>query len=284
MRNTELYLDIRGCDPRLAPPGLQLLCVAEVQAYPNDTYDRPSHDHHTIEYVVSGRGTLSVRGRSYEVGPGDAFVLPLDEPHIIRADPRDPWRKRFANVLGPLLPTLLDTYGLSGRLYFPRCDVGAELRGLIDSPKAHEELHHEAAMTILAIIQRLYTSAQSAQRADPPYPTSLRRAQAYIDEHLTAPISVEEIATAVGCSASYLSRLFRNHLGCTPWGWLLHRRMKQAQLVLANTTLPLKLIADRYHYADASGFSNAFKREVGCSPSDWRRNAAGPVAVGDGSW
>jgi len=55
MRNPDV-VQMRAVDPDGAPPGWTLRCVARCQAGSGERYDRPDHDHHTIELVERGRG------------------------------------------------------------------------------------------------------------------------------------------------------------------------------------------------------------------------------------
>jgi quercetin dioxygenase-like cupin family protein len=47
--------------------------------------DRHSHPHVQSTFVQSGRFAFEVGGRRFEVGPGDAFVIPSGVPHGCRA-------------------------------------------------------------------------------------------------------------------------------------------------------------------------------------------------------
>ena len=48
-------------------------------------------DHYLIHYVVSGRGTLELEGRTFVLGPGDAFLIRPDVPARYAAAASDPW-------------------------------------------------------------------------------------------------------------------------------------------------------------------------------------------------
>jgi quercetin dioxygenase-like cupin family protein len=49
------------------------------------TGPRHSHPHVQTTFVRSGRFAFAVGDRSFEVGPGDAFVIPSGVPHGCRA-------------------------------------------------------------------------------------------------------------------------------------------------------------------------------------------------------
>jgi AraC-like DNA-binding protein len=51
--------------------------------------------------------------------------------------------------------------------------------------------------------------------------------------------------------------------------------MARAEELLRRTDYPLRAIADQLGFADQFGFSSAFRRHRGCSPSSFRERASG---------
>ena len=60
-------------------------------------------------------------------------------------------------------------------------------------------------------------------------PASLRRATAYIDDHLDQPVTLTDIAEAAGITARSLNETFRRHLGTTPMAYLRRGRLDGAR-------------------------------------------------------
>lgn len=48
----------------------------------------------------------------------------------------------------------------------------------------------------------------------------------------------------------------------------------EAKRLLAHTALPVSVIADQVGFDEATNFVKLFKREVGCSPGEFRRRHA----------
>ena len=266
MRNPDM-IQMRAVDPAGAPPGWTLRCVARCQARPGERYDRPDHDHHTIELVEHGRGTVEVGDESATCGPGDAYLLPAGAGHVISADRKQPWRKLFCNYTGPLLDHLRTAYGLGGRCIFPAAAIGGPLRRLLTFDGTDAALQLQAAPALAEILGILRTSL------DPGLPPVVDAAKRFIDANLERPIRLADIATAAACSEGHCSRSFRAALGRSPGDYLIVRRMELAKALLGSTAEPIKAIAARLCYRDAFAFSHAFKVQVGCAPSTWRRRA-----------
>lgn len=89
--------------------------------------------------------------------------------------------------------------------------------------------------------------------------------QRYLDLH-----TVEAWAETCHISCAQLHRLCRRHTGLSPGRLLLQSRMEHAQELLAGD-LPVATIASLCGYDDNAVFARAFKRIVGCSPRNFRK-------------
>ncbi|MFC9926566.1 helix-turn-helix domain-containing protein [Streptomyces sp. NPDC127190] len=99
-------------------------------------------------------------------------------------------------------------------------------------------------------------------------------AQAYLEEHLAGPLSVPEVARAVGVSHTHLTRVFRAETGRTVVSYIRYRRLQRARHLLLSSTLSVSAIAAAVGIADLQAFNKACRRELGASPRAVR--AAGP--------
>jgi AraC-like DNA-binding protein len=95
-------------------------------------------------------------------------------------------------------------------------------------------------------------------------------AQAYIEEHLASPVSVPDVARAVGISHTHLTRVFRAETGRTVVAYIRHRRLQRARHLLLSSTLSITAVAAAVGIADLQAFNKACRRELGASPRDIR--------------
>jgi AraC family transcriptional regulator len=91
-------------------------------------------------------------------------------------------------------------------------------------------------------------------------------AVAHIESHLSGPLTVPEIARAVGVSHNHLTRLFRAETGHTVVGYLRRRRLQRARHLLRESTLSIPAIAASVGIGDLQAFNKACRRELGGSP------------------
>ena len=103
------------------------------------------------------------------------------------------------------------------------------------------------------------------------------RASAFIQTHFAGPrgCSTADVARAVQVSPSHLCHRFRSTYGCTIGQQVRQLRIRLARRLLEDSDLLIKEVAADVGYLRSSyrTFLNAFRRETGVSPSEYRRVA-----------
>ena len=89
----------------------------------------------------------------------------------------------------------------------------------------------------------------------------------FIDEHLTEPLDITEVAGIAGLSAFYYQRIFGALCGITVGDYIRARRMTLAAQELAGTDAKVIDTALKYGYDSPDSFGRAFQRFHGISPS-----------------
>ena len=110
-----------------------------------------------------------------------------------------------------------------------------------------------------------------AQRMSIQYRTGISNPKllaviAYMEAYLESPVSLGELAKSVNLSVRQLERLFRNHLGKTPTRYYLELRLRRAQLLLRQTTMPILQVAVASGFASASHFARCYREFFNCAP------------------
>ncbi|MFJ5646268.1 AraC family transcriptional regulator [Streptomyces sp. NPDC093223] len=95
-----------------------------------------------------------------------------------------------------------------------------------------------------------------------------------IHDHPERPWTTAQLAARAGTSRTTLAKRFTELVGDGPAAYLTEWRMTLAADLLRSTGLTVAAVARRVGYADAFGFSTAFKRLRGVSPNAYRRETA----------
>ncbi len=102
-------------------------------------------------------------------------------------------------------------------------------------------------------------------------PQLIKDAICFIDEHLTAPITIQTIADALNISRSRISHLFKEYTGISLWNYITIRRIQHAQgLILRGASITAACYDSGFH--DYAHFIKVFSRIVGVSPGIYLRN------------
>lgn len=97
-------------------------------------------------------------------------------------------------------------------------------------------------------------------------------AQKYIDEHLTDKIKRTDVAEHVALSENYLSKLFHQETGRSLSDYILEKRISLAKKLLSQTRLSISDISAAVGYDASAHFIRMFKREVGKTPKEYRKD------------
>jgi len=125
---------------------------------------------------------------------------------------------------------------------------------------AEETLEH-----IEAALRRSNRSATEETRE------IVRRAIVHIHRHYGEPLTRKEIAKGVNLSARHLDRCFREQMGITPMTYLSRFRLRQSRRLLESSPLNISEVAATVGFSDSGYFSRVFRRDMGMSPSEYRR-------------
>lgn len=99
---------------------------------------------------------------------------------------------------------------------------------------------------------------------------TIERAKEFITQNFTQDISLKEVAAYSYSSAFHFSRIFKTFTSWSPHQFLLHIRLKNAELLLKTTGLPVSDIAFSSGFNSLEHFTATFYKKYNCSPSRYR--------------
>lgn len=118
------------------------------------------------------------------------------------------------------------------------------------------------------------------QFVEQPIPTyaadSLAPLLSWVLEHLEQPHSATSLARRATMSERTFARRFTAETGTTPHRWLTQQRVLAARGLLEQSSLGVEQIAARVGFNSAVVLREHFRREIGLSPTDYRRRFVTP--------
>jgi AraC-like DNA-binding protein len=99
----------------------------------------------------------------------------------------------------------------------------------------------------------------------------------FIREHIAESIQIEHLAALVHMSPSHFARAFKNATGHPPHFYLTTERLKVAQSMPPEGSLPLIDVAARAGFQTQQHFTEVFHRFAGCTPRAFRLAHKHPI-------
>jgi LacI family transcriptional regulator len=115
------------------------------------------------------------------------------------------------------------------------------------------------------VVERHSTNVLAARN---PY---VARAVQVIAERAEEGLTVDDVVRAVHCPRRTLEQAFRRHLDRGIHEEILRRQLARARHLLTETHLAMADVAERSGFSSAARLSQVFRRELGTTPSAYRR-------------
>ena len=123
-----------------------------------------------------------------------------------------------------------------------------------------------------AQIALLVKCAEAVDTQNRPQTSSVQaqRCVDYIRAHICDVLTVQQVASALGFSGSYLSREFRQAMQQTMVSYIQDEKIRTAKLLLQNPALSVGDVMERLGYVSQSHFTKLFREQTGMTPARYR--------------
>jgi AraC family transcriptional regulator len=103
------------------------------------------------------------------------------------------------------------------------------------------------------------------------------KAKEYIDNHWLDDFDLSKISDHTGLSRHHLARLFKSFIGMTPYSYYQKIKVEKIKEALGDINLSISEAFTSCGADYSGGFSEAFKRKTGMTPSEYRRTLQADV-------
>lgn len=251
-----------------------------------------------LYWCKSGQGRFEVNGVSYELGPGDLYVLPWNRDISHYPDQKEPMYTGHVHVVphcdqkAKWFPNIPHEKGEAAFDSSERSDVEWEgLEGVCrlkikaEEPLAllldyairwygqtHGEDEAEARWLAQLIVKELFRKQLMGQEsASVEYPEELKRMVEHTNKGFNLSPTVSDLAEMIGRSRSHVLKLFSKYIGVSPKKYIIDRQLDAARELLLSTTMPIAEVGQSVGLSDPYHFSKLFRRHVGISPTEFRQ-------------
>ena len=247
------------------------------------------HDFYEIYIHFQGAKFYCMDNQVYPLGSCDMMVIPPFRLHGLIGDHVT---KNYERAFLYISPTMLKSCGAglidldlffrlhsqNGLYHIHLSDEEGQqckdlLAGLMQTQSGTSALERFSSFTKL--VQFLNIACEVMNRSDKSTePIVVNEAMqdvlAYINEHYTTPIKLDNIARQFGVSVSFLSHEFVKYTGRSVYDYVLYRRVLLAKELISSGR-PLNEVAYHCGFNDYSSFLRSFTKMTGMSPSAYRK-------------
>lgn len=248
------------------------------------TYWQKGRRDYQILYVANGKTHFWFDGREEIVSTGHMVLYKPEEiqkyVYYLEDNPEVFW----IHFTGSDVKNILAYHGISLDEHVFYCgvlpDYKALFRKIIQELQLCRYGYEDYIASLFNDILLLVDRQQHEQKkATGNVQEQIERAAAYFNENYNTKISIDDYAESLHISTNGFIHNFKQYAGMSPAQYILSLRMVNAQSLLERTTYNIKEISEIVGYENPLYFSRVFKKEIGKSPAQYRKEMIPTEAV-----
>lgn len=295
MKNVDISTEAFKRNVRRSLSGADLHFALAVDEWPRPNDNIIINPLHSLTF----RFPSSVRGearcvtgeeQSAFVNLGAVVLIPANVPLHVRGDGGEMRIGRLEFPVGrfPVLDNCLNA--LKPKMASHWLNLGSpfviqNLSRLVEEAKSPRQQSHELLQSLsTTIVVDIARSFDEKSRQPAPKLILAEKKIALVKDYILSfpgnRIAVEDLADVCNLSRRHFARIFKVSTGETVRDYVERHRIEKAKELLGARKLEIKQIAFLMGYADAAGFSSAFRRSTGQTPGSYRASANGAARGG----
>ena len=220
-----------------------------------------SHSITLFEYVVEGEGEVLVDGVWQKAAAGDVYILPSGKAHEYRANRANPWKKIWVNYVADYIDQFLCAYRVGAGVY--RVEEARPIFEELLTISESSDSAPQVAITLSELIHRAVALIAEKKIARPGDNRDEYGLRAALAARVYEKFNLDLLAEELHLSKSQIIRSFKQIYD-------IGLKIDNAKILLRDTTMKIKEIADRLSISDEHYFSAMFRDRVGISPREYR--------------
>lgn len=265
-----------------------------------------SHEFMQMLYILNGKITSEVGGRTETVKKGELVLIP---PFVKHRNDYFEGADIFTISFMPSMvessfdtPFTIDDSNNFSRFYFiPFIEMWKDVNlitkqrfisaetlaikdlfwSIFDGFKSGSDMDrlimHANFLKVLALISRYYqrNKEQSEQIEKSPHHKHFNKVQEsiqYIQDNFKKDLKINDLISRCGISSTYFRMIFKEITGKSFVQYLNELRIYHAIVLIKRTSLNLNEISYEVGFTEFQNFHRTFRKIIGCSPSEYRKS------------
>lgn len=238
--------------------------VAYAASYQTGDYvDMHHHPRAQLLYAVSGVMRIHTVHNVWTVPPRQALWIPAGVSHShLSLSPVELRTLYLSTDVAAALGESCYVLSVSALL---KALILALLQEPVEYPQPGRADH-----LVALILSEIVSASRLALELPWPCDRRLQQVCQWLLDAPDAPGGIERLAALAGASSRTLNRLFQKETGLRYRQWLAQVQLSAA-LVRLDRGEPVQRIAQQLGYQSAAAFSAMFRKQLGCTPQQYRR-------------
>ncbi len=265
------------------------LFIQEEEMFPDSNYHSIQHIHPEIEMMLVTDGYLyyHINGKDIKVTKNQLIFVNTNQMHasylkeskyckfiVLLIHPS--LYKSNAFIFASFAKPLLDNQNIDYLLFNEHTQLNQLFHTMLKTEKKHSSAYR---LSLIAdahhVLEHLYESIENTHDTNilnTEDITLLNRMTSFIYNNYSNKISLQDIADVGNVSLSKCSRMFNHYMHHSPIDFLNLHRLEVASNLLRSTKKSISEISSSCGFEQQSYFNRMFKKEYGCTPSNYRKN------------
>lgn len=274
-RNVDLYTDFY-VNRNFKNRELNILSAGRHINIPPYVSHQENYNSYSMHYILKGQGTLRYEGKSVTLKEGDIFLLFPDCDYYYETSITDPWDYIWVEFLGQSADYIIKGTEFSKEepFLYGKHNLKQHFKNIIAHKGTNDSDRYAMLGHLYILLSKLMvTPADNKDRE------TLSIVLDYIKNHYSEDISVDKLAFATKISRDYLCKVFMNELNTIPSSYIVRYRVYESLYLLSNTDYTIAKISNMVGFYDQFHFSKSFKKVLGMTPSQYRKNLGDVRAI-----
>ncbi|MBO4356406.1 MAG: helix-turn-helix transcriptional regulator [Clostridia bacterium] len=236
------------------------------QTFPVESVSASPRGTHGIVYCIEGNQEFEYKDITLKAGKDSVIYLPQGLPYMIR---------RFEKSVDIFVN--FRTMGKESGKPFSKVFLNHErilnhLKRIENIIRTRPYGYNDEAKGELYLLISEINRGERIDTGRSPSDKSVTDAMEAIESGFGDPeLSVQMIKSGSGLSDRYFEKRFKRITGLTPKDYLTSVRLEKAKEYLSSTEMKIEEISLICGFNDQCNFTRLFKKKLGCSPSEYRK-------------
>lgn len=234
-----------------------------------------THNIAEIYLIIGGTGNSFIESKTYPFERNDFYIVNpyLEHSEFLRKD--QSFDYYIIGAKNFFLPSTEESNPAVPRRFAANSPIPFLFNRIFQELSEKKLKSEEAAnyyfRLLIVEIERAYK--QRIAPLESKYSSVVGEAKKFIDERSFGNISPYAVSDHFGCVHNTLTKKFKKEVGCSIQEYILRKRIEEARTTLLTNTESISKIASKVGFDNPSYFSRYFKKIVGCSPTEYKKNS-----------